>query len=35
LAGEDMEVDWIELKQLLDFAMKDGKATCVVLRCVR
>ncbi|CAB3360376.1 Hypothetical predicted protein [Cloeon dipterum] len=23
LAGEDMEVDWMELKQLLDFAMKD------------
>lgn len=35
LAGEDLEVDWIELKQLLDFAMKDGKTTCVLLRCVR
>ncbi|XP_059481918.1 calpain-B isoform X3 [Neocloeon triangulifer] len=35
LAGEDMEVDWMELKQLLDFAMKDepqfegfSKETC-------
>ena len=24
IAGEDLEVDWIELKQILDYAMKNG-----------
>lgn len=24
IAGEDMEVDWMELKQVLDFAVKKG-----------
>lgn len=24
IAGEDMEVDWIELKQILDYALKNG-----------
>lgn len=24
LAGEDMEVDWMELKEILDYAMKSG-----------
>ncbi|XP_065200380.1 calpain-A isoform X2 [Planococcus citri] len=26
IAGEDLEVDWIELKQILDYAMKNGNA---------
>lgn len=25
LAGEDMEVDWKELKEILDYAMRTGK----------
>lgn len=25
LAGEDNEVDWIELKEILDYAMRSGK----------
>lgn len=24
LAGEDMEVDWMELKEILDYAMRSG-----------
>lgn len=24
IAGEDMELDWMELKEVLDFAMKNG-----------
>ena len=24
LAGEDMEVDWMELKEILDYAMRKG-----------
>lgn len=24
LAGDDMEVDWMELKEILDFAMRKG-----------
>ena len=24
LAGDDMEVDWIELKEILDYAMRNG-----------
>lgn len=24
IAGEDLEVDWVELKQILDYAMKNG-----------
>ncbi len=24
IAGEDMEIDWMELKQILDYAMKNG-----------
>lgn len=24
IAGDDMEVDWVELKQVLDYAMKQG-----------
>lgn len=24
IAGEDMEIDWMELKEVLDFAMKSG-----------
>lgn len=25
LAGDDMEVDWMELKEILDYAMRKGK----------
>jgi hypothetical protein len=25
LAGDDMEVDWMELKDILDYAMRNGK----------
>lgn len=25
IAGPDMEVDWMELKRILDHSMKDGK----------
>lgn len=25
IAGEDLEVDWMELKQILDYAMKNGE----------
>lgn len=25
LAGEDGEVDWIELKEIMDYAMKSGR----------
>lgn len=25
LAGEDEEVDWVELKEILDYAMRNGK----------
>lgn len=25
LAGKDQEVDWMELKEVLDYAMKNGK----------
>jgi calpain len=25
IAGEDLEVDWIELKEILDYAMKNGQ----------
>lgn len=25
LAGDDLEVDWMELKDILDFAMKKGR----------
>jgi hypothetical protein len=25
LAGDDLEVDWMELKEILDFAMKKGE----------
>lgn len=24
IAGEDMEVDWMELKEILDYAMRNG-----------
>ena len=24
IAGDDMEVDWMELKEILDFALRDG-----------
>lgn len=24
LAGDDMEVDWLELKEILDYAMRKG-----------
>lgn len=24
VAGEDLEIDWVELKQILDYAMKNG-----------
>lgn len=24
IAGQDMEVDWMELKRVLDFSMRDG-----------
>lgn len=29
LAGDDMEVDWMELKDILDFAMRKGKCLCL------
>lgn len=29
LAGDDMEVDWMELKEILDFAMRKGMAICI------
>ena len=25
IAGEDLEVDWMELKEILDYAMKNGR----------
>jgi len=25
LAGDDMEVDWMELKEIMDYAMRNGK----------
>lgn len=25
IAGDDLEVDWMELKEILDFALKKGK----------
>lgn len=25
IAGDDMEVDWMELKRILDHSMRDGK----------
>lgn len=25
VAGDDREVDWMELKQLLDYSMRDGR----------
>lgn len=25
VAGSDQEIDWIELKRILDYSMKDGK----------
>jgi hypothetical protein len=28
IAGEDMEVDWIELKEILDYAMRNGNVLC-------
>lgn len=28
LAGDDMEVDWMELKEILDFAMRKGIVIC-------
>lgn len=26
VAGSDQEIDWIELKRILDYSMKDGKS---------
>lgn len=28
IAGEDLEVDWKELQEILDYAMRDGKRLC-------
>lgn len=28
IAGEDMEVDWMELKEILDYAMRNGNVLC-------
>lgn len=33
VAGEDMEVDWMELKRILDHSMRDGSVS--VLRPIR
>lgn len=30
LAGEDMEVDWMELKEILDYAMRNGECTVFI-----
>ena len=32
VAGEDMEIDALELKQILDFALKKGKLAIVAFR---
>lgn len=31
IAGPDMEVDWVELKRILDHSMRDGECICSIL----
>lgn len=33
LAGKDQEVDWMELKEILDYAMKSGKFCLLMNYC--
>lgn len=33
IAGEDMEVDWMELKRILDHSMREGLFLYSMLRC--
>lgn len=33
VAGDDMEIDWMELKRILDQTMRDGKCLSLNLFC--
>lgn len=34
LAGEDGEVDWLELKEILDYSMRNGQSSLHLILCV-
>lgn len=34
VAGDDMEIDWMELKRILDQTMRDGKFLSLDLICL-